>query len=295
MSSVAQLVPAREAMTPLSTDAPGRLLRRRLLPAVGALLVVLAFLRWAGEMRGLYSSTVGLVVMTAAVLALMAGLLLYFARLLDRDDARRREMERELRCGARYFELSRDLVCIALERLALRPYAAVLMDCQMPELDGYETTGEIRRRERNGVHMPIIAMTANSLQGERERCLDAGTDDDLTKPLRSRLLRDVLRRWVSGAGTSAAEAGADLDALERVLAQRDAPAVARVAHKLRGASATIGASRVAAIASVLETTASADDLTGARELADALRRAVGATTDALHRRPAGGQPMGAQR
>ncbi len=85
---------------------------------------------------------------------------------------------------------------VALEALSQRSYAVVLMDCQMPELDGYETTREIRARERGGAHVPIIAMTANSMKGERERCLAAGMDDYLTKPLRSRTLMDALSRWV---------------------------------------------------------------------------------------------------
>jgi signal transduction histidine kinase/HPt (histidine-containing phosphotransfer) domain-containing protein len=85
----------------------------------------------------------------------------------------------------------------ALAALTRRSYAAVLMDCQMPELDGYETTREIRRREGDGPHIPIIAMTANSMQGERERCLAAGMDDYLAKPIRHHALTDALRRCIS--------------------------------------------------------------------------------------------------
>jgi CheY-like chemotaxis protein len=83
----------------------------------------------------------------------------------------------------------------ALDALSQGTFAAVLMDSQMPALNGYETAQEIRRRESGGPRMPIIGMTASSMQGERERCLAAGMDDHLAKPLRQQLLEAALTRW----------------------------------------------------------------------------------------------------
>jgi len=83
----------------------------------------------------------------------------------------------------------------ALAKLEVRPYDLILMDCQMPELDGYETTQRIRANpERSSIH--IIAMTANAMRGESEKCLDAGMDDYLSKPVRLEALRDMLARWM---------------------------------------------------------------------------------------------------
>jgi len=86
----------------------------------------------------------------------------------------------------------------ALDALDRHPYDAVLMDCQMPRMDGYEATIEIRRRE--GDHRtPIIAMTASAMASERDRCLAVGMDDHLPKPIRREVLEAALTRWVQPA------------------------------------------------------------------------------------------------
>jgi PAS domain S-box-containing protein len=89
----------------------------------------------------------------------------------------------------------------ALDALAEKRYDAVLMDCQMPEMDGYEATTELRRREREGARTPVIAMTADAMAGAGERCLEAGMDDYLTKPIRREQLVDVLREWIRSGTT----------------------------------------------------------------------------------------------
>ncbi len=81
----------------------------------------------------------------------------------------------------------------ALAALDGTPFDAVLMDVQMPEMDGFEATAVIRAREEaTGAHLPIIAMTAHALKGDRERCLEAGMDGYVTKPLRPQELFRVL-------------------------------------------------------------------------------------------------------
>lgn len=88
----------------------------------------------------------------------------------------------------------------ALEAIARFTYGAVLMDCQMPEMDGFAATAAIRARERGGTaRLPVVAITAAAMAGERERCLAAGMDDYVSKPIRFSELQAALERWV-GAG-----------------------------------------------------------------------------------------------
>ncbi|MBI3738152.1 MAG: response regulator, partial [Chloroflexi bacterium] len=88
----------------------------------------------------------------------------------------------------------------AVEQVEQAPYNAILMDVQMPELDGFEATQQIRKMEEGqGRHIPIIAMTAHALKGDRERCLEAGMDDYVSKPLEPQFLLSVLERWIQPA------------------------------------------------------------------------------------------------
>ena len=85
----------------------------------------------------------------------------------------------------------------ALEAFTREHFAVILMDMQMPIMDGIEATREIRKQEklRQADRTPIIAMTANAMEGDRERCLEAGMDDYISKPIRADQLYEQLQRW----------------------------------------------------------------------------------------------------
>jgi CheY-like chemotaxis protein len=85
-----------------------------------------------------------------------------------------------------------------IEAAAADDFDAILMDCFMPEVDGFEATRAIRAREEaeGTARTPILAMTANAMRGDRERCIAAGMDDYLSKPVTKAELRNTLARWI---------------------------------------------------------------------------------------------------
>jgi len=206
----------------------------------------------------------------------------------------------------------------AVEMSASEAYAAIFMDCQMPELDGYDATRAIRRREGRGPRTPIIAMTASAMRGDRELCLAAGMDDYLSKPLRVDQLERALDTWVrDGAGGAdgadgvagpepldgtlgrlrEAIGGGDVlaeivelwctDSDRRVgecaaaLGAGDAPALRAVAHTLKGSAANVGAAEVVKLAETIERHAADGVLEPVRPAVDRLGGEVARAASAL--------------
>jgi CheY-like chemotaxis protein len=99
--------------------------------------------------------------------------------------------------------LKPDLACDgreAVDHARAQTYDLILMDVQMPELDGYEATAAIRQQESGTArHLPIIAMTAHAMKGDRERCLEAGMDEYVAKPIRAAQLFEIMGRVLGSA------------------------------------------------------------------------------------------------
>jgi CheY-like chemotaxis protein len=86
----------------------------------------------------------------------------------------------------------------AVERFASGEFSLIFMDCQMPVMDGFEATAEIRKQEeRSGHHVPIVALTASAIEGDREHCLASGMDDYVTKPFTAEQMKSVLTTWLN--------------------------------------------------------------------------------------------------
>jgi CheY-like chemotaxis protein len=156
----------------------------------------------------------------------------------------------------------------ALKALDGARFDLVLMDCQMPGMDGFECTGHIRAREATGGRrLAIVAMTANAMVGDRERCLEAGMDDYITKPIDLPELAAILERLARPGEPAPADAGAVLASIERFLEQ--AP---RLLASLEQASDDASRTDVAKALSRLGSDVGARKLT---ELAERLRTGTG--------------------
>jgi signal transduction histidine kinase/HPt (histidine-containing phosphotransfer) domain-containing protein/ActR/RegA family two-component response regulator len=181
-------------------------------------------------------------------------------------------------------------------------YALLLTDCHMPHLDGFGLTDAIRQAEALDERLPIIAVTANAMQGEAQRCRDAGMDDYLSKPLRMSELAPLLAKWLPlstpiWSATSLQDLVGDNPALHKRLLEKflrsaqqqvtellaacavnDAPTVQAVAHPLKSAARTVGALALGELCQALETAGRAGDTAACKQLAVDLAPALHAVS-----------------
>jgi CheY-like chemotaxis protein len=185
---------------------------------------------------------------------------------------------------------------LAVEAVGANRYDLVFMDCEMPVMDGFEATREIRRRETSR-HTPIVALTANVAPGDRDRCLDAGMDDYLAKPIFlpefERVLRTFLQEPEIDGQTIQAlrdlgsaeddllgeiielyldDCPGRIETMRTALAAADAEQLSSAAHAMKSASANVGALRVRTLCESLEMIGRRGTIDGASKLFDDLQR-----------------------
>jgi PAS domain S-box-containing protein len=199
--------------------------------------------------------------------------------IVEDNATNRRLFERQLArlgCPCASFESG----SAALERLRADDFGLILLDCQMPGLDGYATAAEIRRAEVGRRRTPIVAITANAAEEDRRRCLEAGMDDFVSKPVTLESLAAALDRWdrpfdeialgvfsaVAADGPASlagllegflADAETRLASAASAVARGDLGACARDAHTIKGASSSVGARGLTELCRRLEAAAAA--------------------------------------
>jgi two-component system sensor histidine kinase/response regulator len=165
-----------------------------------------------------------------------------------------------------------------LALLQAEPFDLIFMDCQMPMLDGYDTTREIRAREAaaNGRRVPIVAMTANAMLGDRERCLAAGMDDYIAKPISLDTLDEMLNRWLPAAPRDQAEVldRVRLSELRELFPGEEMSGmlhnlVAELDSELQDIDVAVGNADNSALASAAHRLKNSAQMVGAHQLADA--------------------------
>jgi CheY-like chemotaxis protein len=153
-----------------------------------------------------------------------------------------------------------------IEAVNRAPYDLVLLDCHMPHMDGFRAAQWIRQQEGARRHTPIVAFTASFGTTDRQRCLAAGMDDFVVKPVEDAELMRVIGRWLPDLAPQGApaidrnamiaifldDAPAHIDALREAVSKRDSAAIAREAHALKSGAGNVGAMRIYELCEKLE-------------------------------------------